>query len=85
MTKEQDSTEIVMAAVQRRAMEIVALPVGEREARYALFRESYLRAARNMNVGKEEAWTEMAEKMIEFTRDLVRIIEAGGGGGGGTA
>ena len=81
MTHRQ-TMDMVIQAVQRRAMEIVDLPEDQREGHYLLIREAYSDGAREL--GATDA-TAMGEKMVEFTRALVKIMEAGGGASGGRA
>jgi len=79
-----ESAEVMMGAIQRRAMEIVALPIDKRETRYRLVYAAYKDSA--LKIGQNEAAAqETAAQMVEFTKALVRIIETGGGGSGGNA
>jgi hypothetical protein len=73
-----DSADVVLKAVERRAMEIVALPEDEREARYSLIREVYRNSAISLGRTEQQA-NDIADKVVEFTRDLVVIIERSGG------
>lgn len=79
-----DSADVVLKAVERRAMEIVALPEDEREARHSLIREVYRNSAISLGRTEQQA-NEIADKVVEFTRDLVVIIERSGGASGGQA
>ncbi len=45
-----DQVEVIMQAVQRRAMEIVALPLLNRDEHYELIRLSYLNAAEQIGM-----------------------------------
>ncbi|KQT53060.1 MULTISPECIES: hypothetical protein [unclassified Aureimonas] len=74
----------MMEAVQRQAIEIVALSNEAREVRYALILKTFKETA--MGMGKETSQAEeAANKMVEWTRSMGMIIEAGGGAAGGAA
>ena len=78
----ESATEELMSAVQRRAMEILALPVSKREARYKIIREAFAASARQ--IGERDP-DEVGAKIEESTRQLVRIMETSGGATSGNA
>ena len=80
----KEAADVVLKAVQRRAMEIAALPEGEREARYSYIHDAYRQSALKLGTAEVSA-AELADKMVEFTRAMVGIIETGGGASGGRA
>jgi hypothetical protein len=82
--KQKASYEAMLGAIQRRAMEIVELPVDQREARHQVNRTIYLKTAAEMQMTPEQG-QELADKFEEFTRAMVKIMETGGGAGGGRA
>lgn len=75
-----DAARELLGSVERRAMEIVQLPPEEREARYSEYKRVYAETAREAGMPAD-----IAEKMDEWVRAMVRIIEAGGGSAGGRA
>jgi hypothetical protein len=76
--------EATLEAVERRAMEIVAMPDAERKQHYRIIRAAYHSAALELGRDEKQA-AEMAAKMVEFTEGLVDIIESSGDGKGGRA
>ena len=76
--------EVILEAVERRAMEIVELPQAERNGHYRTIEQAFHSAALELGRDEKQA-AEMASKMVEFTEGLVGIIEASGGGTGGRA
>jgi hypothetical protein len=75
-------TSEVFAALQRRAMEVLALPAEEREGHYEMVRLAYAQSARNLGRHDSEI---VGAKMEELTRHLVMVIAQSGGGSGGLA
>ena len=67
-----------------RAMELIELPQAAREERLQLWRQSDYEAGLK-TLGSEALAKEIAEKMDEWIRALVRVLEAGGGSAGGRA
>ena len=74
----------IMEFIQRRAMEVVALPEDKREEHYNLVYKSCRSSALNLGQSPKEA-DQWADKTVEFTKALVSIIETSGGAGGGKA
>jgi hypothetical protein len=73
----------VMGAVNRRAMDILAEPRELRELLYDTMYKAHFEAALT---GMTEAHAkELAQRMDEWIREAVRIIESGGGAAGGRA
>jgi hypothetical protein len=79
-----EAQEALLGAVQRRAMEIIELPAGEREARYAMYRRNYVESAIETGMPRDQA-EEFGDKMIEWTQGMVQLMEQGGGAAGGKA
>jgi hypothetical protein len=84
MAADPNTAKRLMEAVERRAMEIIELPAAEREALYAENKKLYFESGVLSGMNDAQA-KEASEKMDEFTRALVLIIESGGGGSGGKA
>ena len=62
----------------QRAMELAQLPQAAREERIQLWRRTDYQASLE-TLGSETLAKEIAEKMDEWVRALVRLLEAGGG------
>ena len=65
-------------------MEVVALPIAERQARYALIKDSYRESAKKVGMSAPQA-AAFGKKMELWVRALVGIIESDDGASGGTA
>ena len=70
--------------IESQAMEVMALPIAEREARYALIKDSYRESAKKLGMSASQA-AAFGEKMTLWVRALVGIIEGDGGASGGRA
>lgn len=70
----------LLEAVQRRAMEVIQTPPERREALYEIYRRAYVETAESLGMPKD-----IADKMVEWTKAMVNIIETGGGQAGGSA
>jgi hypothetical protein len=68
--------EQMMSMLQRRALNLVALPEDERDLQYDLLRLSCCGAAEQIGQSPDRA-AATANNMVEFTRALVGIIETG--------
>jgi len=81
---EEEAVAATLSTLRQRAMEIVALPADQREARYKIYRQVYIEAAMEHGLPrlKAQAW---AHQMNQWTRALVKKIELSGGGAGGKA
>lgn len=78
MSEEKDSSEALLGYVNRRAMEIVALPPERRAAHFVEMRKANI--ANAVQTGLTEAKAiELADKIDEWVRALVKIIETSGG------
>jgi hypothetical protein len=75
--KNKAAQEAIEGALQRRAIEVVAAPIGQREKLYATYRRNY-RHSVTENGGSEAKADEFAAKMDEWIRALVQIIETSG-------
>ena len=73
----ETALEELLNMMRRRTMNIAALPPDEREVHYELIYGSCRRAAEQIGQSSENA-ADTAEKMVEFTRAVVGIIDAGG-------
>jgi hypothetical protein len=83
--KKNPHADLIMASLQRMAMQMLEVPQSEREGLYEDFRTgSQKDAARRLGLDPKAA-EEFGQKYLEFLRALVKIIEAGGGAGGGRA
>jgi hypothetical protein len=78
------AAEQIVGMVQRMAMEIVVLPVHDRERQYAVVKQSLEEAARVLGQGPERT-AEFVDMNYKAIRGLVGEIEAGGGAKGGVA
>lgn len=80
----EDKAEAMMGLVHRMATVVLDHPREDREVAFqrcrAIGEESALQSGMSPSAAKEAG-----EKLEEFTRGLVGIIEAGGAGSGGTA
>lgn len=82
--KTKPAHDAIMGALHRRATEITALPVSEREARYKIYHDAYYQEG--VSVGRSpEAAKDFADRMDEWIKALVGLIENSGGGAGGRA
>jgi hypothetical protein len=81
---EEEAVAATLSTVSLRAMEIVALPADQREARYKIYRQVYIEAAMEHGLPrlKAQAW---AHQMNQWARALVKKIEQSGGAAGGKA
>ena len=84
MESDEASSDAMLDTVKRRALTVIDLPEAEREEQYELYRKLYVASAVNVGMTVQKA-RELAEKMNEWTRVLVEIIEEGGGARGGHA
>jgi hypothetical protein len=84
LSKEKEAVAATLSTVSQRAMEIVALPADQREARYKIYRQVYIESAmeHGLPCPKAHAW---ADQMNQWIRTLVKKIEQSGGAAGGTA
>jgi len=78
----KQAADETLKAVERRAMEVAAMPPNDREARYAEIHKIYKDSALQL-VSSEDSAVELAAKMVEFTRVMVGLIETGGDATGG--
>jgi len=78
------NTDAVVGSIQRRAMEIIELPPDQREARYKVYRQTYIESVMEKGLSREKG-EQFAATMEEWTRTLVKLIEAGGATRGGRA
>ena len=68
--------EEILHLIKRRAVELAGVPALRRERHYEIIRRSCVRAA--LQMGQDDAAaTSTAEKMVEFARAAVAIVEAG--------
>lgn len=79
-----NSTEDLIAAVNVRAIEVLDVPVDQREGHYAKLRLFHLQSSRLAGWPVERA-IEITNKMDEWIRMAVADIEAHGGYNRGTA
>jgi hypothetical protein len=84
LSKQKEAVAATLSTVSQRAMEIVALPADQREARYKIYRQVYIESAMEHGLPrpKAKAW---ADQMNQWIRTLVKKIEQSGGAAGGTA
>jgi hypothetical protein len=84
LSKQKEAVAATLSTVSQRAMEIVALPADQREARYKIYRQVYIESAMEHGLPrpKAHAW---ADQMNQWIRTLVKKIEQSGGAAGGTA
>jgi len=78
MSSQPVSDEELLRLLESQAIEVVALPITEREARYALIKDSYRASAKRLGMSVSQA-AEFGEKLEAWVRSLVGIIESGGG------
>ena len=68
--------EEILHLIKRRAVELAGVPALRRERHYEIIRRSCVRAA--LQMGQDDAAaTSTAERMVEFARAAVAIVEAG--------
>jgi hypothetical protein len=81
---QEEAVAATVGAIQRIAMVIVELPAEEREEHYAMVRQSFEAALREVGIegATAHAWLNNTMHGIE---SLVSEIEAGGGAAGGKA
>lgn len=84
MIKRRNSTERMLALVQKTAMLAVEMPPAEREKYLSEKKAQYLEDARSVS-GSESFAQLCASKMDEWVRAMVQIIEQSGSAGGGKA
>ena len=84
MATDEESSDAMLDTVKRRALTVIDLPETQREIQYEIYRKLYIESAVNVGMTVQKA-RELAEKMNEWTRVLVEIIEQGGGARGGHA
>ncbi|ANY82176.1 hypothetical protein BB934_27865 (plasmid) [Microvirga ossetica] len=78
MSKQQNAADAILTAINRYAMQILKLPADQREARYAMYRGIYVQSMQETGSTPEQA-VEFANKVVEFTRARVKMIEEGSG------
>jgi hypothetical protein len=71
------SDEELLRLIESQAMEVMALPIAEREARYMLIKDSYRESAKKLGMSVSQA-AAFGAKMELWVRTLVRIIEGDG-------
>lgn len=79
---EEEAVAATLSTLRQRAMEMVELPVDQREARYRVCRQAYIEAAMELGSTRQKA-QDWADQMNEWTRALVMRIELSGGGSAG--
>ena len=84
MANDEEASDAMLDTVKRRALTVIDLPEAQREIQYEIYRKLYIESAVNVGMTVQKA-RELAEKMNEWTRVLVEIIEQGGGARGGHA
>jgi hypothetical protein len=82
--KVEETAEAMIGAVKQHAMEIAEIPADEREARYAIYRKAYLESALETGLPPKKA-QEIADKMIEWTQMLAKVMKEGKGASGDNA
>jgi hypothetical protein len=81
---DDSNRSLMMASLQRVAMQMLELPKAERENVFNGYREGFAKDAAAAGLDPKAA-LEFGDKYMEFLRTLVKIIEASGGGAGGRA
>jgi hypothetical protein len=84
MSSQPVSDEELLRMIESQAMEVMSLPIAEREARYALIKDLYRKSAKKLGMSASQA-AEFGAKMELWVRTLVRIIEGDGDASAGTA
>jgi hypothetical protein len=74
----ETALEEMLHMIQRRALNVSTLPDDERHLHYDLIRRSACRAAEQIGQNPDLA-ADTADKVVEFTRALVGIIDSAGG------
>jgi hypothetical protein len=80
--EQQKALDATMGSLNRIAMQIVAMPKGDREEQYGIVRRSLIESLPALKVDAK-AGEEWVEKYMGFLRALVSMIETSGHAGGG--
>jgi len=83
-TDKADMRKRVIGLVETTAMLVLEKPEAEREAYLVMNRQQYFDDATQVGLSKEKA-EEIADKMDEWVRDFIGLIERTGGAEGGEA
>jgi hypothetical protein len=76
--------DLMLASLQRVAMQMLEVPKADRERVYADHQKAFAKAAAATRLDPKAA-EEFGLKYLEYLRAMVNIIEAGGGAAGGRA
>jgi hypothetical protein len=77
MSSQPVSDEELLRLIESQAMEVMALPIAEREGRYMLIKDFYRESAKKLGMSVSQA-AAFGAKMELWVRTLVRIIEGDG-------
>ena len=83
-TNKAEITERLLALVGETAMLALKSPETEREAFLVMRRQNYIDDATQFGITEEEA-EDWADRMDEWVRDLIGLVERTGGADGGKA